>query len=57
MTCNLSASNNIHCHIYEIEGVTAVVDQTGQLQQASDSLSVSTSAATTNAVDYVIRFL
>ena len=56
VTCNLSASNNIHCHIYELEGVTAVVDQMGQIQQASDSLSVSTSAATTNAVDYVIAF-
>jgi len=56
VTCNLSASNNIHCHIYELEGVTAVVDQTGQIQQASDSLSVSTSSATTNAVDYLIAF-
>jgi hypothetical protein len=56
VTCNLSASNNIHCHIYELQGVTAVVDQTGSIQQASDSLSVSTSAATTNAVDYLIGF-
>ena len=62
VTCNISSVNNIHCHIYELQGVTAVVDQKGSVQETNpstatpSSLSVSTSAATTNAVDYVLAF-
>ena len=56
VTCNISAANNIHCHIYEVQGITTVVDQTGTLQQTSDSLSVPTTAATTNADDYLLAF-
>jgi hypothetical protein len=56
VTCGVNASNNIHCHIYEVQGVTAIVDQTGNSSVTGTSLSVPTSAATTNAVDYVLAF-
>jgi hypothetical protein len=56
VTCNISASNNIHCHIYEVQGAKAVVDQTGNSTLSSTALTVSTSAATANAVDYVLAF-
>jgi hypothetical protein len=56
VTCNISASNNLHCHIYEVHGITATVDQTGNSTQTSTSLTVSTSAATANADDYVFAF-
>ena len=29
VTCGVSASNNIHCHIYEVQGVEPTVDQIG----------------------------
>ena len=56
VTCNISATNNIHCHIYEVQGITTTVDQTGNSTVASTSQTVSTSAATTNADDYVFAF-
>lgn len=56
VTCNISATNNIHCHIYEVQGATATVDQTGNSSAAGIPLSVSTTAATTNAIDYVLAF-
>jgi len=56
VTCNISASNNIHCHIYEVQGITTTVDQTGNSTVASTSQTVSTSAATTNADDFVFAF-
>ena len=56
MTCNISASNNIHCNIYEVHGITTTVDQTGNSTVASTSQTVSTSAATTNADDFVFAF-
>jgi hypothetical protein len=56
VTCNISTANNLHCHIYEVQGITTTVDQTGSSSQTSSSLSVSTSAATTNADDYVLAF-
>ena len=43
VTCGVSASNNIHCHIYEVQGVTTTVDQTGNSSQTGASLTVSTS--------------
>ena len=56
VTCGVSVSNNIHCHIYEVEGVTSSVDQTGTSTVDSASLTVSTSSSTTNAVDYLLAF-
>jgi hypothetical protein len=56
VTCNISASNNLHCHIYEVHGITATVDQTGNSTVTSTALTVSTTAATTNADDYVFAF-
>jgi ribosome-binding factor A len=56
VTCNISASNNIHCHIYEVHGITTTMDQTGNSTQTSTSLTVSTSASTSNADDYVFAF-
>lgn len=36
VTCSIanSASDNIHCHIYEVQGATTTVDQTGTASQA-----------------------
>ena len=56
VTCNISASNNIHCHIYEVQGTTATVDKTGNSTQTATSLTVSTSAQTSNADDYVFAY-
>jgi PKD repeat protein len=58
VTCSLGAgaSDNIHCHIYEISGTTAVVDAVGSAVQTARSLSVSTSKATANASDYVFAY-
>jgi hypothetical protein len=58
VTCSIGAgaSDNIHCHIYEVSGVTAVVDAAGSAVQIVRSVSVSTSKATTNANDYVFAY-
>jgi hypothetical protein len=56
VTCGVSSANNIHCHIYEVQGVTTTIDQTGTSSQAGPALTVPTSAATTNAVDYVLAY-
>ena len=56
VTCNISAANNIHCHIYEVQGATATVDQTGNSTQTATALTVSTSAQTTNADDFVFAY-
>ena len=56
VTCRINSTNNIHCHIYEVQGAKAVVDQTGNSTLSSTALTVSTSAATANAVDYVLAF-
>jgi PKD repeat protein len=58
VTCSIgaSASDNIHCHIYEISGTTAVVDAVGSAVQTARSLSVSTSKVTSNASDYVFAY-
>ncbi len=57
VTCNDNdASNNLHCNIYEVQGITTTVDQTGNSTVTGTALTVSTSAATTNAVDYIFVF-
>src|SRR5208337_1338820 len=58
VTCSIanSASDNIHCHIYEVSGVTTTVDKTGTSSQAGTALTVSTSASTANANDYVFAY-
>ena len=56
VTCGISAANNIHCHIYEVAGVTGVVDATGASSATGTALTVSTSKATTNAADYVFAY-
>jgi hypothetical protein len=56
VTCSISAANNIHCHIYEVQGITTTVDKTGNSTVTSTSQTVSTSAATTNADDFVFAF-
>jgi hypothetical protein len=51
VTCGIGAgaSDNIHCHIYEVSGTTPVVDAVGSSVLSSASLAVSTSKATSNA--------
>ena len=58
VTCGIAAgaSDNIHCHIYEVSGATPVVDAIGSALQTGAALSVSTSSATTNANDYVFAY-
>jgi hypothetical protein len=58
VTCGIGAgaSDNIHCHIYEISGTTPVVDAVGSSVLSSASLAVSTSKATSNANDYVFAY-
>jgi hypothetical protein len=58
VTCSIGAgaADNIHCHIYEVSGTTAVVDAVGSAVQIATSLSVSTSKATTNANDYIFAY-
>ena len=58
VTCGIGggASDNIHCHIYEISGTTPVVDAVGSSVMSSASLAVSTSKATSNANDYVFAY-
>ena len=58
VTCGIGAgaSDNIHCHIYEVSGTTSGVDAVGSGVLSSASLSVSTSKATTNANDYVFAY-
>jgi PKD repeat protein len=58
VTCKIGAgaSDNIHCHIYEVSGTTAVVDAVGSAMQTGESLSMSTSKATANANDYVFAY-
>ncbi len=56
VTCAVNSANNIHCHIYEVSGITATVDKTGTSSQAGTALTVSTSASTANANDYVFAY-
>ncbi|SPF40697.1 Phospholipase C (modular protein) [Candidatus Sulfotelmatobacter kueseliae] len=56
VNCNIGTAGNMHCHIYEVSGATAVVDTTGTVVQTGTALSVSTSAATTNANDYIFAY-
>jgi hypothetical protein len=56
VTCAVNSANNIHCHIYEVSGVTTTVDKTGTSSQAGTALTVSTSASTANANDYVFAY-
>jgi hypothetical protein len=56
VTCHLGASGNIHCHIYEVTGVTTTVDASGTRLLTGNALSVSTTAATTFASDYVLSY-
>src|SRR6202521_3993632 len=54
VTCRLAGSSNNHCHIYEVAGVTTTVDASGTRLLTGNTLSVSTTAATTNPRDYVL---
>ena len=56
VTCRVAGSDNIHCHIYEVTGVTTMVDASGAGLFTGSALSVSTTAATTNASDYVLSY-
>src|ERR1039458_7844452 len=56
VTCAVNSANNIHCHIYEVSGITATVDKTGTSSMAGTALTVSTSASTANANDYVFAY-
>jgi hypothetical protein len=56
VTCNIGGTNNIHCHIYEVEGVKATVDKTGTSNVSGTALTVSTASATANNVDYLFAF-
>jgi hypothetical protein len=56
VTCHIGGSGNIHCHIYEVMGVTTTVDASGTRLLTGNALSVSTTAATTYASDYVLSY-
>jgi hypothetical protein len=61
ITSHISASDNIHLHIYEVSGLSStlnsVLDRTGSnLQTPTTSATVSTSGATTVANEYVFAF-
>ena len=56
VTCHIAASGNLHCHIYEVAGVTTTVDASGTRLLTGTALSVSTTASTTNASDYVLSY-
>ena len=56
VTCHIAGSGNIHCHIYEVTGVTPTVDALGTRLLTGNILIVSTAAATTNASDYVLSY-
>lgn len=56
VTCHIGGSGNIHCHIYEVTGVTTTVDASGTRLLTGSALSVSTTAATTFASDYVLSY-
>jgi len=56
VTCHIAGSHNIHCHIYEVAGVTTTVDASGTGLLTGNALSVSTTAATTNPSDYVLSY-
>ena len=56
VTCHIGGSGNIHCHIYEVAGVTTTVDASGTQLLTGKALSVSTTAATTYASDYVLSY-
>jgi PKD repeat protein len=58
VTCSIGgdASDNIHCHVYEVSGTTSVVDALGTATQIATSVSVSTSNPTTNANDYIFAY-
>ena len=45
VTCGVSSASNIHCHIYEVQGVTITIDQTGTSSVTSESLTVPTTVA------------
>ncbi len=49
VTCGVSASNNIHCHIYEVQGVTTTVDQDGKFFSDQRIAVRVHQSATTNA--------
>src|SRR5262249_14447041 len=57
VTCNHSGSGNTHCHIAEVAGLvtTSPLDKTGSVASSS-TCSVSTSAATTQANEWVAAF-
>jgi PKD repeat protein len=58
VTCGIGAgaSDNVHCHIYEVSGTTPVVDAIGSAAHTGTSLSVSTSKATSNPDDYIFAY-
>jgi len=56
VTCHIAGSHNLHCHIYEVAGVTTTVDASGTGMLTGNALSVSTTAATTNPSDYVLSY-
>jgi hypothetical protein len=55
VTCHIAGSGNLHCHIYEVAGVTPTLDASGTRLLTGSALSVSTAAAT-NANDYVLSY-
>jgi hypothetical protein len=56
VTCHIAVSGNLHCHIYEVAGVTTTLDASGTQLLSGSALSVSTAAATTNANEYVLSY-
>lgn len=56
VTCQLAGSGSIHCHIYEVAGVTPIVDVSGTQLLTGSALSVSATTATTNPSNYVFSY-
>jgi Viral BACON domain len=56
VTCHITGLGNLHCHIYEVTGVTTTLDASGTQLLSGRALSVSTATATANANDYVLSY-
>ncbi|MGH9680143.1 MAG: BACON domain-containing protein [Candidatus Acidiferrales bacterium] len=56
ITCHLGGPSNVHCHIYEVTGVTTTLDASGVALSTGSALSVSTTAATSYPNDYILSY-
>jgi len=55
ITCRISVTDNIHCHVYDVANATTVVEATGTVVEPGPALTVMTSGAAT-AGSYVLAY-